>query len=358
MKRYPEKSFISLTINLLCLGILLITAVWIIVDNSHILPSGPPSPKKIPPWPSDFCRGCRALIEKVRRHISKTWKKQEDNYKNLSSQLRSQCQGFDRAILTQNNTPVGSTIVYVMEKKRTLKVSPEIFSTFLKEHPFPKKKWDTCAVVGNSGILTNSSCGRMIDSAQFVIRCNLPSLGKGYEKHVGTKTDIVTANPTIFIQKYGSLNGPRRPFVESLNSYGKSLLLLPAFSFGFCTPLCLRAVHSIRDFESPIRPTYMNPDYLRSLALFWRSRGLHGTGLSSGFLMLSLALENCANIDLYGFWPFSNHPFELHAVNNHYFDDLKGKWGPHSMPAEFDLLLQLHSQGVLRLHLGKCRPGD
>ncbi|KAK5855992.1 hypothetical protein PBY51_007620 [Eleginops maclovinus] len=209
MKRYPEKSFISLTINLLCLGILLITAVWIIVDNSHILPSGPPSPKKIPPWPSDFCRGCRALIEKVRRHISKTWKKQEDNYKNLSSQLRSQCQGFDRAILTQNNTPVGSTIVYVMEKKRTLKVSPEIFSTFLKEHPFPKKKWDTCAVVGNSGILTNSSCGRMIDSAQFVIRCNLPSLGKGYEKHVGTKTDIVTANPTIFIQKYGSLNGPR-----------------------------------------------------------------------------------------------------------------------------------------------------
>lgn len=39
-----------------------------------------------------------------------------------------------------------------------------------QEHPFSNKTWDTCAVVGNGGILNNSSCGKMIDSAQFVIR--------------------------------------------------------------------------------------------------------------------------------------------------------------------------------------------
>ncbi|XP_033949701.1 alpha-2,8-sialyltransferase 8F-like [Pseudochaenichthys georgianus] len=362
MKRHAQKLSIPLTV--LCLGSLLITALWIIVDkgllHSHLVPSEPPSPKNI--WPSDLCKGCRELIEKVRELYSKTWKKQEDNYRNFSSQLRSECQGFDRAIITQANTPVGSNIVYSAESTTTRMVTPEIFSTFIKENPFPKKRFDTCAVVGNSGILTNSNCGEMIDSAQLVIRCNLPSLGKGYEKHVGNKTDIVTANPSILVRKYGSLDGPRRPFVESLHIYGKSLLLLPAFAFDFCTPLCLKAAYSIRDLESPIRPTYFNPDYLRRLSNFWRSRGLQrvlNRGiLSTGLLMVNIALENCANVHLYGFWPFSIHPFELNAVKNHYFDDETVNWGTHSMPAEFNLLLQLHSQGVLRLHLGNCLPGN
>ncbi|KAF3846058.1 hypothetical protein F7725_003136 [Dissostichus mawsoni] len=327
MKRHPEKLSISLMITLLCLGSLLTTAFWIIVDNSHLVPNGPPSPKKIPLGPLTFAK------DAVRERHSKTWKKQEDNYRNLSSQLSSQCQGFDRAIITQANTPVGSNIVYAAENKKTLKVTPGIFSTFIKENPFPKKKWDTCAVVGNSGILTNSSCGEMIDSAQFVIRCNLPSLGKGYEKHVGTKTDLVWRT-----------NGATRPFVESLQSYGKSMMVLSPFSYAHTTPVCLRAVYSIRDFESPIQPMFFNPDYFRSLALFWRSRGLRRGLLSTGLVMVNIALEHCANVHLYGFWPFSNHPFELNAVNNHYYDDKKATWTVHFMPDEFDLLLRLHSQ--------------
>ncbi|XP_033949899.1 alpha-2,8-sialyltransferase 8F-like [Pseudochaenichthys georgianus] len=357
MKLHAQKLSIGLIV--LCLGSLLITAFWIIVGNgllhSYLVQSEPPSPKNI--WPSDLCKGCRELIEKVRELYSKTWKKQEDNYRNFSSQLRSECQGFDRAIITQANTPVGSNIVYSAENTTTRMVTPEIFSTFIKENPFPKKRFDTCAVVGNSGILTNSNCGEMIDSAQHVIRCNLPSLGKGYEKHVGNKTDIVTANPRGLIIKYGPLDGPSRQFVESLHIYGKSLLLLPAFAFGFCTPLCLKAAYGIRDLESPIRPTYFNPDYLRRLSKFWRSRGLHRGILSAGLVMVNIALENCANVHVYGFWPFSIHPFELNAVKNHYFDDETVNWGAHSMPAEFNLLLQLHSQGVLRLHLGNCQPG-
>jgi len=151
--------------------------------------------------------------------------------------------------------------------------------------------------------------------------------------------------------------GPRRPFVESLHSYGKSMMVLSPFTYAHTTPVCLRAVYSIRDFESPIQPMFFNPEYFQSLALFWRSKGLTRGLLSTGLVMVNIALEHCANVHLYGFWPFSNHPFELNAVKNHYYDDKKGKWTVHSMPAEFDLLLQLHSQGVLRLHLGNCRPG-
>ncbi|XP_038560858.1 alpha-2,8-sialyltransferase 8F-like [Micropterus salmoides] len=350
------KSLFSLVITLLCVGSLL--TIWSLHDDNNVLPHKPPPQKKTAPQPSDLCKGCKEIIDKVKERYSQTWKKQEDNYKKFRSQLSSKCNGFEKAIITQANIPVGSKVVYDGEKKRTLQVTPEIFSTFAKEHPFPNKTWDTCAVVGNGGILTDSGCGKMIDSAQFVIRCNLPPLENGYEKHVGIKTDLVTANPSILLEKYGALNGRRRPFVESLRSYGNSLLLLPAFSFGHNTPVCLRAVYTIEDFKSPTRPIFFNPSYIQSLALFWRSQGLRAVRLSTGIIMASLALERCDNVHLYGFWPFSNHPHGLHALTNHYYDDRQAKTKFHAMPAEFDLLLRLHSQGVLKLHLGDCRPGE
>ncbi|XP_044037390.1 alpha-2,8-sialyltransferase 8F-like isoform X1 [Siniperca chuatsi] len=353
------KSLFSLLITLFCLGSLLTTLIWCMYDdNSNVEPHKPPPQKKSAPQPSDLCKGCREVIEKVKERYSQPWKRQEYNYQKLRYQLNSNCHGFDKAIITQANTPVGSKVVYDGEKKRTLLVTPKIFSTFAKEHPFPNKTWDTCAVVGNGGILTDSGCGKAIDSAQFVIRCNLPPLENGYEKHVGIKTDLVTANPSILIEKYEALTGRRRLFVESLRSYGNSLLLLPAFAFGFTTPVCLRAVYTLEDFKSPTRPVFFNPDYLQSLSLFWRAQGLQAVRLSTGIMMASLALELCANVHLYGFWPFSNHPHGLYALTNHYYDDKKVNVAFHAMPAEFDLLLRLHSQGVLKLHLGDCPPGE
>ncbi|XP_059204869.1 alpha-2,8-sialyltransferase 8F-like [Centropristis striata] len=352
------KSVFSLMITLFCLGSLLTTLVWYMVDNNNVEPQRPSPQKKSAPQPTDPCKGCREIIDKVIGRYSQTWKKQEDNYQKFRSQLSSKCHGFDKAIITQANTPVGFKIVYDGEKRRSLQVTPEIFGTFAKEHPFPNKTWETCAVVGNGGILANSSCGNMIDSAQFVMRCNLPPLENNYEKHVGIKTDLVTANPSILLEKYGALMGRRRPFVESLQSYGDSLLLLPAFSYGHNTPVCLRAVYTIEDFNSPTRPIFFNPEYLQKLAGFWRSQGLRAVRLSTGIIMASLALEHCANVHLYGFWPFSNHPHGLHALTNHYYDDRQTKTKFHAMPAEFELLLQLHSQGVLRLHLGDCAPGE
>ncbi|KAI3359615.1 hypothetical protein L3Q82_014005, partial [Scortum barcoo] len=274
------------------------------------------------------------------------------------SQLINKCHGFNKAIVTQATTPVGSKLKYDGEKKRTFEVTPQFFETFPKEHPFPNKPWNTCAVVGNGGILSNSSCGKMIDSAQVVIRCNLPPLGKGYENDVGAKTDLVTANPSILKDKFGSLMGRRLPFVKALQSYGKSMLLLPAFSFAHNTYLCQHAVYSIEEFKSPIRPAFFNPDYLASLALFWSSQGLKAPRLSTGLIMTSLALELCDNVHLYGFWPFSNHPRGLHILTNHYYDNIQAKMKFHAMPEEFKHLLRLHSQGVLRLHLGDCRAGE
>ncbi|XP_059185742.1 alpha-2,8-sialyltransferase 8F-like [Centropristis striata] len=348
------RSLHSLVFTFLCLGSLLTTLTWHMFDNNDDKTYRLPRHKKSP---SELCKGCKEVIDKVKERYSQNWKKQEGNYTKFRSELSSRCNGFDKAIVTQANTPVGSKIVYDGERKRSLQVTPEIFSNFPKRHPFQNKTWDTCAVVGNGGILTDSDCGKMIDSAQFVIRCNLPPLEDNYENDVGTKTDLVTANPSILTKKYGALTGRRRLFVESLRIYGDSLLLLPAFSYGHVTSVCQRAVYSIEDLKSPIRPVFLNPDYLHKLAIFWRSQGVKALRLSTGIMMTSLALELCANVHLYGFWPFSNHPQGLYALTNHYYDDLQVKAGVHVMSAEFDLLLQLHSQGVLRLHLEDCRPG-
>uniref|UniRef100_A0A3Q4I7J1 ST8 alpha-N-acetyl-neuraminide alpha-2,8-sialyltransferase 6 n=1 Tax=Neolamprologus brichardi TaxID=32507 RepID=A0A3Q4I7J1_NEOBR len=268
------------------------------------------------------------------------------------------CNGFDNAIMTQNNTPIGSNIVYSGEKKNTLQVNKDFFNLFLKENPFSNKQWDTCSVVGNGGILFDSGCGKMIDSADFVIRCNLPPLENGYEKDVGSKTSLVTANPSIIFNKYGALTGRRLPFVEYLHKYGNSLLLLPAFSFSKNTAVCQRAAYTIEDFKSPIRPVFSNAQYLDSLDQFWSSKGLNERRLSTGFIMVSMALELCKNVHVYGFWPFSNHPYGLYTLTNHYYDDVPTKTFFHSMPAEFERLLQLHTEGVLRLHLGDCKTGD
>ncbi|XP_059190795.1 alpha-2,8-sialyltransferase 8F-like [Centropristis striata] len=336
-----------LAFTFLCVGSLLITLVWSMVHSVN-KPYRMPRHKKSP---SELCKGCKEVIDEVKERYSQNWKKQEDNYTKFRSELSSKCNGLEKAIITQANTPVGSKIVYDGEKTRSLKVTPGIFSNFPKEHPLPNKTWDMCAVVGNGGILTDSGCGKMIDSAQFVIRCNLPPLEDDYGKDVGTRTDLVTANPSILTNKYGALQGHRRPFVEKLRIYGDSLLLLPAFSYGHVTSVCQRAVYSIEDFESPIRPVFLNPDYLQKLSVFWRSKGVKALRLSTGIMMTSLALELCANVHLYGFWPFSNHPQGLYALTNHYYDDVTFKAGVHTMSEEFNLLLQLHSQGVLRLHL-------
>lgn len=50
----------------------------------------------------------------------------------LRSELSSKCQGFEKAIVTQANTAVGSRIAYDGERKRSIQVSPEVFSTFVK----------------------------------------------------------------------------------------------------------------------------------------------------------------------------------------------------------------------------------
>ncbi|KAM9780382.1 uncharacterized protein ACB057_016458 [Neosynchiropus ocellatus] len=312
-----------------------------------------PRMKRQPLKSSQICKGCLPIIQDVVRRYNQTWRKEPDTFKEFKQELHAKCNGFDDAIITQVNTPLGKQIKFDGSLK-TLLVLPALFNLFPEGHPFGNTTWNKCAVVGNGGILADSNCGQKIDSADFVIRCNLPPIKDEYQSDVGTQTDIVTANPSIILRMYNSLMDSRLPFVEKLRSYGSAKILLPAFSYRANTGLSLRAVHTLKDFNSEARPVFFNPLYLKKLSAFWLSKGIKAQRLSTGLMMVSLALELCQNVTVYGFWPFNSHPFKQYKVTNHYYDDIWPRAGFHEMPDEFEQLLRLHGQGVLKLHLGSC----
>ncbi|KAM9457476.1 alpha-2,8-sialyltransferase 8F-like [Clarias gariepinus] len=275
-------------------------------------------------------------------------------YSVAGSLLGKSCNAISNALVTQDNSPEGSIISYDASKKKQL-VTPSLFKVFPKTSPFKTAPWDSCAVVGNGGVLANSSCGKQIDSSTFVIRCNLPPLTNGYERDTGSKTNLVTANPSILFRKYRSLKKNRQSFVKDLQLYGDALVLLPAFSLVRNTGVSLRALHSLQDLnKSGPRAVFFNPRYLTNLKNFWRGKGIRSFRLSTGAMMASMALELCNNVHLYGFWPFGTHPYTNKRLTNHYYDNQPVNKRVHAMPSEFRALLNLHNLGVIHLHLGEC----
>ncbi|XP_073419030.1 alpha-2,8-sialyltransferase 8F-like [Dendrobates tinctorius] len=265
-------------------------------------------------------------------------------------QFRACCNASRTLMMTQENTAIGQIVQYDAEKRSKKNITESLYKLFPETSPFTKPI-RSCAVVGNGGILKSSLCGADIDQADFVFRLNLPPLN--WTQDVGTKTDIVSANPSILIDKYSSLREQRKPFINMVKAYGSALILLPAFSFAMNTEVSLRTLYSFEDFGMKNRVVFFNPQYLRSLTSYWKGIGLKFQRMSSGLLMASAAFEICEKVTLYGFWPFSED-LEGTVILHHYYDNKLPKPGVHSMPEEFYQYLLMHSQGALKLQLGQC----
>ncbi|ROL01474.1 Alpha-N-acetylneuraminide alpha-2,8-sialyltransferase [Anabarilius grahami] len=143
------------------------------------------------------------------------------------------------------------------------------------------------------------------------------------------------------------------PLVERVSVYGNAPLIIPAFAYTICTSVSIKTLKVLQ----PIRPqqpvVFSSPSYLRTLDSFWKGRGLREERLSTGFMLISTALELCEHVHVYGFWPFDSD-LQERPVPYHYYNQLKPHRYAHKMPEEFVRLLQLHSQGALTLHLQPC----
>ncbi|XP_042569828.1 alpha-2,8-sialyltransferase 8E-like isoform X3 [Cyprinus carpio] len=260
------------------------------------------------------------------------------------------CNATGSLLLTKRNTAVNQTIPYETSTTDTYTMNAAIHSMLPEDFPWSGRRLGRCAVVGSGGILKNSSCGREIDIADFVIRFNLAYIN---DSDVGLKTDLITINPTQIQREFKNMERNPDPLVDRVSVYGNASLAIPAFAYTFCTGLSIKTLKVLH----PIRPqqpvAFFSPIYLRAMDRFWKGRGLKSVRLSSGFMLINTALELCEDVHVYGFWPFGAD-LQDNPVPYHYYDQLRPHPYMHKMPEEFVRLLQLHSQGALTLHLQPC----
>ncbi|KAF4795043.1 Alpha-N-acetylneuraminide alpha-2,8-sialyltransferase [Turdus rufiventris] len=211
-----------------------------------------------------------------------------------------------------------------------------------------------CVDVVNEFSLSSLTEGGFLHGKDVdLLECNLPPLSSEYSKDVGSKTQLVTANPSIIQKRFQNLLWSRKAFVDSVKVYNHSYIYMPAFSMKTGTGPSLRVYYTLEDFGAKQAVLFANPNFLRDIGKFWKSKGIHAKRLSTGLFLVSAALGLCEEVTIYGFWPFS---VDLHGkfISHHYYDNVLPDSGFHAMPEEFLQLWFLHKSGVLRMQLEPC----
>lgn len=197
------------------------------------------------------------------------------------------------------------------------------------------KRYSSCAVVGNSGILLNSAYGELIDSHEAVIRLNNAKIS-GFEHKVGSKTTISFVNSNIlhfctrrqgcFCHPYGE-NVPIVMYIcqpvhfldyAMCNSSHKAPLLVTDPRFDV---LCARIVkyYSLKRFAEETGKS------LDDWGTVHDGPNFH---YSSGMQAVILALGVCDKVSIFGFGKST-------TAKHHYHTNQKGELALHDYEAEY-----------------------
>ncbi|XP_078591354.1 alpha-N-acetylneuraminide alpha-2,8-sialyltransferase-like [Branchiostoma floridae x Branchiostoma japonicum] len=274
---------------------------------------------------------------------------------------------------SRTNMPLHSTFRFY-DGKQQHRVMRGTYQYLPPETHFPDKLYRKCSVVGNGGILSGTGCGSQIDSADYVFRINLPPVSGD----VGRKASFVTINPSLLTEHYGSLKSDdgRQNFTAMLDSYlGPTTFYTHPFSNTNSRTVAYSALKVIRkQGDDGKRVVWSHPDFLRAANTFWRDTGrVKVKRISSGLLVVTIAIAMCEETHVYGFWPFSTD-LDGKPLNYHYYDravtlgrrvvSRKNQWTVvemnkyHKMKTEHDRLSRLHEMGVVRMHVGTCDVTD
>ncbi|XP_054909475.1 alpha-2,8-sialyltransferase 8B isoform X1 [Poeciliopsis prolifica] len=292
------------------------------------------------------------------KHSSNSWAFN----KTLSNLIRKNILRFldperDISILKGTLKP-GDIIHYVFDRQSTTNISENLYRLLPTASPMKNQYHRRCAIVGNSGILLNSSCGPEIDSHDFVIRCNLAPVEE-YSQDVGRRTNLVTMNPSVVQRAFQDLVSDewKDRFLRRLQNLSGSVLWIPAFMAKGGEERVEWALRLILVHTVDVRTAFPSLRLLHAVRGYWLTNNVHIKRPTTGLLMYTMATRFCEEIHLYGFWPFPLGP-QGRPVKYHYYDTLKYEYtsssSPHTMPLEFRTLSTLHRQGALRLHTGSC----
>ncbi|KAG6761750.1 hypothetical protein POTOM_034983 [Populus tomentosa] len=206
-----------------------------------------------------------------------------------------------------------------------------------------ERRYGSCAVVGNSGILMQKEYGELIDGHEVVIRLNNARTER-YERNVGVKTNISFVNSNIlhlcgrrqgcFCHPYG----PNVPMVMYIcqpahfldytvcNSSHNAPLIVTDPRFDV---LCARIVkyYSLKRFVEETRKSLDEWGSVHDGSMFHYSSGLQAVMLAVGI---------CDKVGIFGFGKSA-------SARHHYHTNQKAELKLHDYEAEYDFYHDLVS---------------
>ncbi|XP_068659722.1 beta-1,6-galactosyltransferase GALT29A-like [Aristolochia californica] len=197
------------------------------------------------------------------------------------------------------------------------------------------RKYDSCAVVGNSGILLKNDHGPLIDGLEIVIRLN-NARTKGFERHVGSKTNISFVNSNILHLCSRRETCFCHPYGEKVPIVMYICQALHFMDYAFCNR-SLKAPLLVTDARFDVLCTRIVKYY--SLKRFVEETGktpeewgpIHDGGMfhySSGMQAVMLALGICDRVSLFGFG-------KSVLAKHHYHTNQKTELHLHDYEAEY-----------------------
>ncbi|XP_070565368.1 alpha-N-acetylneuraminide alpha-2,8-sialyltransferase-like isoform X1 [Ptychodera flava] len=287
------------------------------------------------------------------RTVSLPWQQNLTALDNIRKALDANLTALHGSVVTQENTPSGSSL-HFSSWPGLAPINEKIHQLFPKKTPFPVKPIKRCSVIGNSGTLIDSNCGDDIDKAEYVFRCNAAPISK-FAKDAGRKTNLTTLNKSVLHDRYMTLKSldSQFEFQNDMREYN-GLIWIPAYANRPSLEDCYTAK---RIFQSEISQiVFGHPQHFLQVSKYWATRGVKGI-LTTGFYLLSMALNLCEETHVFGFWPFLKNP-DGQPIKFHYYDEIgfvERTKRIHEIPLEFELLYELHQQGILRMHVDRCR---
>ncbi|XP_071948592.1 alpha-N-acetylneuraminide alpha-2,8-sialyltransferase-like isoform X2 [Antedon mediterranea] len=298
-------------------------------------------------------------IHNIAEYLLKPWQRNDTNIQEMRSNMNEYVD-FSLAVATKENMEIGQRVkMYFESKDISIDIDEETYNTFPKQWPRDSNhpQYRTCSLVGSSGILSDSQCGKQIDSADYVIRMNVPPI-QNYTSDAGFKSNMTTMNPSVVSKRYNNLTleADIVTFLRDMRQYNQDLLV-PALSMKVGYDLTMNVVKAFkREPNHPLHLLLMHPKHFLAMSHFWKDKfDIDAKRISSGLYMTSFALSICDEVTAYGFWPFhTDH--RNRTLEYHYYEKSDSVPLPkvHHFAQEYRILLGLHETGVLRLHPNTC----
>ncbi|XP_072039382.1 alpha-N-acetylneuraminate alpha-2,8-sialyltransferase ST8SIA3-like [Amphiura filiformis] len=255
-------------------------------------------------------------------------------------------------LMTQDNCAVNSSFrLYKYPKAKPIQLSQDFCNTLPEVSPFADRVFNVCSIVGSSGILSKSRCGKKIDKADFVFRIN-DAPTKGFEKDVGSVTNMRSLNGGTLQARNKKMKcyANKTHFNTSIGDNYQWIRIPQSHKNKAVDYITSDACQVFESSEGQV--IIGNPKFEVAIIKYWQRYGIASkmrTTITSGLYVLSHALFMCNHIHLYGFWPFSSF-LNKNNVRYHYYN--RGRKGKtHTWNEEFEMLLRLHNSRTLDLHI-------